>query len=109
MRAPVFTDAMKTHREIFDLAETSLASSEWLTGDAFSLADCALMPYVIRVDHLSLSAELEARPQLLRWYKAIAQRPAFADAVTRWTSEPMIAGLRKAGLDVADEIAEVMA
>lgn len=109
VRAPVFTDAMNTHRKIFDLAETWLTSNEWLTGDTFSLADCALMPYVIRVDHLSLSAELEARPQLLRWYTAIAQRPAFADAVTRWSSEAMIAGLRKAGLDVADEIAEVMA
>ncbi len=108
VRAPVFRNAMEIHREMFDLAETWLASRAWLTGDAFSLADCALLPYVIRVDHLNLSAEIDGRPQLARWYRAVQQRPAFAEAVTRWAPQPVVAAFRQAGSDVAKEIAEVM-
>ncbi len=107
VQAPAFVTALETHSTIFDVAESLLQSANWLAGDTLSLADCALLPYVIRVDHLALEDEIIKRPALTRWYEAIQARPAFAEAVTSWLPEPAIAGFRAAGEAVAEEIANL--
>lgn len=106
--APEFHQAMLTHRSLFDLADNMLADNEWLHG-AFTLADCALMPYVIRVDHLSQGHEISTRSNLARWYEAIQQRPAFSKAVSDWLPAPAVAMLNQAGDAVKAEIAASMA
>ena len=107
VHAPEFLAALTMHDRVFDLAESFLESQTWLTGDSFSLADCALLPYALRVDHLGLAAEIDSRPALSRWYQAIQARPSFAAAVTAWLPEPAIAGFRAAGAAVSDEIADL--
>ncbi len=106
--AAQFREAMLSFRAIFDLAEGLLADRQWLTGSTFSLADCALMPYVLRLDHLRQEDEISSRVNLSRWYHAIQQRPSFALAVTQWASAATIARLNKAGLACQSEIASVM-
>jgi glutathione S-transferase len=108
VRAPEFRDAMLTHRSMFDQANELLADNDWLMGPAFTLADCALMPYVLRACHLGQNAEVDSRPNLKRWFDAIQQRPAFNEAVTKWTPAPLIAAFNKAGQTVAADIDEVM-
>lgn len=105
VKSPIFASAYQTYRGVFDEAETLLTDGDWLTGATFTLADCALMPYVIRMDHLAQESEIERRPNLARWYAAIQQRPAFADAVTRWVTGPLVENFRKAGVAVRAEIA----
>jgi glutathione S-transferase len=107
VQAPEFVAALNIHSAVFDLAASFLQSQPWLAGESFSLADCALMPYALRADHLGLANEISDRPALSRWYDAIRARPAFTDAVTAWLPEPAIAGFRAAGDAVANEIASL--
>ncbi|MEM7018613.1 MAG: glutathione S-transferase family protein [Pseudomonadota bacterium] len=109
VRAPEFRDAMAAYLGLFDTANAMLEGNDWLAGANFSLADCAFMPYVIRLDHLNQRAEIEKRPNVARWYEAIQQRPAFEGAVAKWIPAPLVANFNKAGDAVADDIAEVMA
>ena len=109
VHAPVFKDAMLTHRALFDYAEEHLSQYTWLAADTFSLADCALLPYALRVDHLGQGAEVSSRPALAAWYERIQARPAFAEAVTRWLPEAAIAGFGQAGAAVQADITKVMA
>tara|TARA_B110000037_G_scaffold48520_1_gene59552 strand:- start:919 stop:1701 length:783 start_codon:yes stop_codon:yes gene_type:complete len=107
VQAPEFVAALNIHSAVFDLAASFLQSQPWLAGESFSLADCALMPYALRADHLGLANEISDRPALSRWYDAIRARPAFTDAVTAWLPEPAIAGFLAAGDAVANEIASL--
>ncbi|MDA1076293.1 MAG: glutathione S-transferase family protein [Proteobacteria bacterium] len=106
--APAFREAMLTHRNLFDTAEEMLKGSVWLAAESFSLADCALLPYALRIDHLGQGDEISSRPGLARWYQQIQARPAYAEAVTRWLSDQMVGGLRKAGDAVRADVAAVL-
>jgi glutathione S-transferase len=106
--APEFVGAYQMHEKFFDLADEALRSHPFLVGGSFSLADAALLPYVLRVDHLKLGGLLEGRSGLNDWYGRIQARPSYQTAVARLLPEPLVAGFRKAGEAVAEEVAKVV-
>ena len=104
VKAPAFLNAMEIHREVFDLANDKLDNNQWLVGNGCSLADCTLLPYVLRLDHLCLTNEITVRPNLARWYETMQARPSFDIAVTRWLPEAVVTAFRQAGEAVAKDI-----
>jgi glutathione S-transferase len=109
VRAPAFKAAMLAYRGVLDLAEGALRKTQWLAGDTISRADCALLPFVLRLVHLAQTQEIESRPELQRWFATMQARPAFTRAVSEWIPAPVVAGFAEAGSAVAAEIDEVMA
>lgn len=59
---------------LLDVLDGRLAESEYLAGDAYTIADIASWPWA-RLAKLIPGYE-ESRPNLKRWYDAIAARPA---------------------------------
>ena len=59
-----------------DLDE-ALAGTAFLTGEAFGLADIALVPWVIRARDM-LGVSLEPYPHLNAWLELLAERPSVA-------------------------------
>jgi glutathione S-transferase len=62
------------------MLEAQLARSEFLAGDAFTIADCAAAPglfYALAIHPWDEAA----RPQLTRYYRALAHRPSFAKVI----------------------------
>ena len=109
VRSPVFLDAYRAHDRFFAALEARLTGEDWLAGETFSLADAALLPYVLRVDHLALDGLLEGRPGLSAWYKRVQDRRSYEIAVSAWLSEAVVADFRAAGSAVAAEVREVLA
>lgn len=107
--APEFVGAYRMHEKFFDLADQTLAERPFLVGGSFTLADAALLPYVLRVDHLNLLGLLEGRDGLAAWYERIQARPSYQSAVADFLPEPAVAGFRKAGEAVAADVARVLA
>lgn len=60
-------------RRLFEVLETRLADHEFLAGD-YSIADIATWPWIARYEWQGIDWALY--PDLLRWYRAIAARPA---------------------------------
>ncbi len=108
VQAPEFVGAYQGHVKFFDLADQALSNTAFLVGDAFSLADAALLPYVLRVDHLNLSGLLADRRGLEAWYERVQAMPAYQTAVADFLTEPMVAGFRAAGEAVADDVARAV-
>lgn len=85
--------AMETKRQLHVL-DTHLATHEFLAGDQYTIADMAAWPwypgslYGVYNTHEFLA--VEEYTHLLRWYKAIAARPAVARGrvVNRVSGEP---------------------
>lgn len=76
---PPAAAAVRAYDGVLGRMEAALAASgRWLTGDAYSLADVALTPYVVRLDHLNLSWMWDGRPALAAWYDAVRARANFA-------------------------------
>jgi len=73
--------AMETKRQLHVL-DTHLATHEFLAGGAYTIADMAVWPWYPGSLYGPYNAHeflaVEEYPHLLRWYKAIAARPAVA-------------------------------
>ncbi|MEK7863408.1 MAG: glutathione S-transferase family protein [Chloroflexota bacterium] len=74
--APFVPDAVKLHDKMLADMETSLAGSRWLASDEFSIADCAIVPYVLRLDRLGLAKLWDSRPRVADWYARFQARPS---------------------------------
>jgi glutathione S-transferase len=64
----------------YGMLEAQLARHEFLGGDTFTIADCAAAPglfYALAIH----SWDERTHPRLTRYYRALAQRPAFAKVI----------------------------
>jgi glutathione S-transferase len=107
--APEFAGAYAAHVATFGKADAVLADQPFLAGVSFSLADAAMLPYVLRVDHLNLGGLLEGRSALMDWYQRIQDRPSYQSAVADLLPDALVASFRRAGEAVAGEVARIAA
>lgn len=73
--------ALDILRDMMDRIEARVAKTGFVTGDAYSLADIAATPYVIRTEELApVEVSAEKRPHAAKWWAAIKARPAYKAA-----------------------------
>ena len=66
---------------ILGLLDAKLASQSFVAGDEFTIADIAHFGWMWRIQFPGLT--LDGRPNLSRWYEAVAARPAVQQAIAR--------------------------
>ena len=67
---------------LLDRMEETLGRTKWLAGDAYSIADIAVVPFVKRIDEEIAPDAMTAskHPRVAAWWASIQARPAFAKA-----------------------------
>jgi glutathione S-transferase len=107
VEAPEFASAFGKMLALLDEVDAALLPGGWLCGRAFGLADAAILPYVLRLDHLAMTPLLASsvRPGLSDWYERARARPSFATAVARWAPELAVEVLRSNGEAVWPQVA----
>jgi glutathione S-transferase len=88
--------------------DDALAQHAWLAGDAYSIADAAFTPYVVRLDHLDVLGMLEPTPRVADWYRRIQARPSFKDGITRWENSDYLGLMKRQGRENWPKIKEIM-
>lgn len=61
-------------QRLYGVLDRQLARHAFVAGDAYSIADIAIWPWASR--HEWHQVDLHAYPQVLRWYRELAARPA---------------------------------
>lgn len=89
--APGVADMVKLYDSYLHAMNEALADREWLTGDALTMADVALAPYLFRLNALSMAGMWNGGrfPNLQRWYDAISRRETFNQAAVRWVPDEL--------------------
>jgi glutathione S-transferase len=73
-----------------------LSKFKWLAGDAFSLAEVGVIPYVNRLEMLQLSGMwTDTRPHLSAWWNRLKARSSFESALMKYVP-PALGALMKA-------------
>jgi glutathione S-transferase len=67
-------EALEHHEKLLRLIDE--AGGGWLAGAEFSLADVAVIPYVLRLELLRMSRLWDKRPGVASWYKRALARPS---------------------------------
>jgi glutathione S-transferase len=80
--SPYAARAIASWERTFGTIEGALSDGRpWLMGDAFTLAEVNLAPFIARLDGLNmLPVWLDERPRASTWWAAIKARPSYAEA-----------------------------
>ena len=68
-------DALGHHEKLLKMMDAALEKNQWLAGD-FSLADAAVIPYILRLDLLKVKRVWERMPRIEAWYQRMCARPS---------------------------------
>ena len=69
-------EALAQHRKLLSWMTDSLKSGSYLAGEAFSNADCAVIPYILRLELLKLGAIWDRYPSVAAWWARARARPS---------------------------------
>jgi len=69
-------DALGHHEKLLKMMDSALEKGPWLAGEQFSLADAAVIPYILRLDLLHLKPLFGKFPRVQQWYERMRSRPS---------------------------------
>jgi len=66
--------ALEYHLKLLKMMDEALSRGPWLAGEQFSLADAAVIPYILRLDLLKLEGLFSEKTR--KWYARMRARPS---------------------------------
>ncbi len=108
--APGIAAKIRLYDGYLQRMELELAKSTWLAGAQFSIADVAMIPYVMRLDMLSMChIWTDGRlPRVEAWLDACKARPSFFPAVWKWLPQELKTDLLVNGRVSWPAVAEIL-
>jgi glutathione S-transferase len=85
------SEALYQHQKLLAWMDESLQAGHYLAGDSFSLADCAVVPYILRLELLKLRGLWDRYPAIEDWWTRMRARPSVKAGIfdrmseTDWT------------------------
>lgn len=111
--ADLKSDTLKTSVLAYDKfiadMEKQLSQSKWLAGDAFSLADIDVIPYLWRLRNLQMTGMWANRPHVADWFARVTSRPSFKKAVIEGQETPWLDLMRTTGTEAWPVIKTMLA
>jgi glutathione S-transferase len=80
-------DALAQHKKLLSWMADDLKNGRYLAGDAFSIAECAVIPYILRLELLKLAGMWDQYPAIADWWARMRERPSVKAAVFERMSE----------------------
>jgi glutathione S-transferase len=80
-------DALAQHQKLLSWMADDLGRGPYLAGEAFSNADCAVIPYILRLELLKLVGMWSAYPAVADWWARMRERPSVKSAIFERMSE----------------------
>ena len=110
LQAPGAPDRIKLYDKYLHKMEAELAGHDWLVGDAFSIADVALTPYINRLAMLGMSEMWQngRLPRVEAWFARIRARPTFKPALLDWIPDALRDDLINNGRQSWPEVRRVL-
>jgi glutathione S-transferase len=81
LKSEFVADAVAQHKKLMLWITDSSKSGLYLTGDRFSNADCAVIPYILRLELLKLGRIWDEYPAVAEWWARVRTRPSVKAAI----------------------------
>lgn len=105
--APFFPSAVADVDKLLGHMDTALAKTGWLAGDAYSIADIALTPYIARFNFLGLAPFWAERPHLKAWFDRVSGRPSFQKVIIDEVAPKRVADMIANGAQMSPRLVEL--
>lgn len=86
LAAPGAADKIRLYDAYLHKMEAALKGRDWLVGDAFSMADIAMAPYLNRLAALAMEGMWAGGrlPRVESWFERVRRRPSFHPGFIEW-------------------------
>jgi glutathione S-transferase len=74
-------DALNQHQKMISWMADDLKRGPYLAGDTFTNADCAVIPYILRLELLGLGAMFQQEPMIVAWWGRVRERDSVKSAI----------------------------
>ena len=74
-------DALHQHQKMISWMADDLKRGPFLAGNTFSNADCAVIPYILRLELLKLGAMWQREPAIVDWWSRVRERPSVKSTI----------------------------
>ena len=74
-------DALRQHQKMISWMADDLKRGPYLAGETFTNADCAVIPYILRLELLKLSAMWQQHAAVADWWARVRERPSVKTAI----------------------------
>jgi glutathione S-transferase len=101
-------DALVQHQKIIGWMVDDLARGLYLAGDEFTNADCAVIPYILRLDLLKLGAMWRREPTVVCWWDRVQARPSVKAAIVDRMQEADWAPFKNLASDPWPKVQELL-
>jgi len=102
------SDAIAHHNKLLSWMDESLQSGRCLAGDSFSNAECAVIPYILRLELLKLTGMLDHYPRIGDWWARMRDRPSVKAELVGRMSEADWAPFRNLAPDPWPKVQSLM-
>ena len=102
-------EAVEHHEKLLSWIEDATMAGPYLAGDSYSLADVAVIPYVLRLELLHLSRIWDRRAGVASWWERVRQRPSTEEAILRRMTDADAAPFRNLQPDPWPKVRELLA
>ena len=107
--APGIDKSLRLYDNYLQKMEDALTENRWVVGATFSLADIGLVPYVNRLDMMSMSAMwTRSRPKVTDWFERIKARPTFKPQLIDWVPADLTKDLATFGTQSWPEVNRIL-
>jgi glutathione S-transferase len=101
-------DALTQHRKLLSWMADSLKGGSYLAGEAFSNADCAVIPYLLRLELLKLGGIWDRYPAVADWWERVRERPSVKTAIFDRMTEADTAPFKNLAPDPWPKVQELL-
>lgn len=108
LEAPNVAEKFRLQDRYLEKMEQTLREMPWMAGDALSLADIGLAPYLNRLAMLGMEELWADRPRLADWWKRVTARPTFKPAFLDWCPAELTQDLKTYGSKTWPEIKSLL-
>jgi glutathione S-transferase len=107
--APGAAEELRFYDKVIANMARQLDNTPWLAGDDFSLADVAVLPYVVRLDHLALSWLWDGkRASVGDWLKRSKARNGFA-GIADYLNPKYLELMERTGVEARPKVEAIVA
>ena len=101
-------DALGQHRKMISWMVDDLKRGPYLAGETFTNADCAVIPYILRLELLKLGAMWQQYPAVSDWWARVRERPSVKATIFDRMSEPDWAPFRNLAPDPWPKVQQML-
>ena len=80
-------EAVEHHEKLLTWIDDAMKDDPYLVGHSYSLADVAVIPYILRLELIQLSRMWDKRPGVAAWWERVRQRPSTDTAIFKRMTE----------------------